>query len=699
MLVESFIFLFFCIPIFCFDDLSSGHQAQQFETWACVSSTCHLYQAQNAVDGDIQTCMRTSTLEIMSSNKSKHYTWWYVDLGNIKSVYNIRIQFKDYGATYENRQKGRFAGFSLFLSNSTRKEEGQQCYINGPELPPLDFNTTCIGHGRYIIYHNERLPGKTYPQGYEVNSVTELCEVKVQGCSTQGQYGVNCSLKCSGNCQESRCSILSGACLGCRDGWLGPYCEKKCQERYYGPGCKSRCVGHCKNNETCNHVTGLCTEGCGAGWTGQLCNEACVTGRFGNNCMQKCSEHCLNGEPCNRFTGNCNGGCAVGYYGIRCDTVCPSGFFGVNCAQKCNTNCRNESDCNPFSGHCTSGCKVGYMGSFCNDVCSKGFYGQNCSRRCSSACMNSSCDHQSGQCKNGCKPGFTGYNCSQACLPGSFGAGCLHYCSNHCKNNDTCQHVDGSCRNGCSRGYRGSQCTLPCKPGFYGLNCLTGCSGKCLETCYHVDGTCLCKEGWKGSPLCNTECPPGKYGVNCGHTCSGNCADGDICNNVNGSCARGCKERFTGDNCNECEVGYYGERCCHECTGNCAFNDTCNQTDGSCPRGCSVDFTGNKCGQMRLDSKMGFPLQICNSLNQCNMMVNVSIVVTVIILLSILVSVLIRKTKKHQRKPDYEKYEETMGSPSHELTDNIIDECHGYQEIEIKTNNAYEPIFYENKKR
>lgn len=27
-------------------------------------------------------------------------TWWYVDLGAVHSVYNIRIQFKDYGQMY-----------------------------------------------------------------------------------------------------------------------------------------------------------------------------------------------------------------------------------------------------------------------------------------------------------------------------------------------------------------------------------------------------------------------------------------------------------------------------------------------------------------------------------------------------------------------------------------------------------------------
>lgn len=80
------------------------------------------------------------------------------------------------------RQKGRFAGFSLYVSNTTDRPSGHLCYKDGPELPPLDFNTTCITHGRYVIFCNERMDGIHYPLGYETsNVVTELCEVTVTG--------------------------------------------------------------------------------------------------------------------------------------------------------------------------------------------------------------------------------------------------------------------------------------------------------------------------------------------------------------------------------------------------------------------------------------------------------------------------------------------------------------------------------------
>lgn len=86
-----------------------------------------------------------------------------------------------------NRQRGRFAGFSLYVSNSEVSSDADNkdstlCYKDSLPLPPLNFTAICLKQGRYVIYYNERLEGATYPTGYEVNNVfTELCEVKVQG--------------------------------------------------------------------------------------------------------------------------------------------------------------------------------------------------------------------------------------------------------------------------------------------------------------------------------------------------------------------------------------------------------------------------------------------------------------------------------------------------------------------------------------
>ena len=56
------------------------------------------------------------------------------------------------------------------------------CYKDGPQLPPLNFTTTCFTSGRYVTFFNERLDGVSYPEGYQPYHVyTEICEVIVQG--------------------------------------------------------------------------------------------------------------------------------------------------------------------------------------------------------------------------------------------------------------------------------------------------------------------------------------------------------------------------------------------------------------------------------------------------------------------------------------------------------------------------------------
>lgn len=46
-----------------------------------------------------------------------------------------------------------------------------------------------------------------------------------------------------------------------------------CREGWFGVNCSQQCSGHCRDNATCNHVTGQCDGGCNAGWTGTLCEQ------------------------------------------------------------------------------------------------------------------------------------------------------------------------------------------------------------------------------------------------------------------------------------------------------------------------------------------------------------------------------------------------------------------------------------------
>ncbi|XP_052717486.1 uncharacterized protein LOC128189775 isoform X1 [Crassostrea angulata] len=221
--------------------------------------------------------MRTIVIGTGLSTPDKT-VWWKVDLGGVYNIYRINILFKNYDG-YEDRQRGRFAGFSLYVSNrDVSFDAGIKgsilCYKDGPQLPPLNFTTVCTEKGRYVIYYNERLNGVIYPKGYEVTNVyEELCEVIVQGCKNDGFYGRNCDTPCPNNCKDSTCHIESGACLTCKPGWTGVHCNTKCREGWYGINCDQPCVGHCRDNATCNHVTGQCDRGCAARWTGKLCDK------------------------------------------------------------------------------------------------------------------------------------------------------------------------------------------------------------------------------------------------------------------------------------------------------------------------------------------------------------------------------------------------------------------------------------------
>ncbi|XP_052686891.1 neurogenic locus notch homolog protein 4-like [Crassostrea angulata] len=345
-----------------YDDLSTNKVAQQYKTF----SGCHLKScdANNAVDRDIQTCARMDDIGTTATYRS---IWWYVDLGSTYNVVNIRIQFKDYEG-YTMRQRGRFAGFSLYVSNTTNQHMGHLCYKDGPQLPPLDFNTNCITYGRYVIFYNERLLGTTYPYDYEVSSVfTELCEVTVTGCSSSDVYGENCNKVCPDNCQGRRCDIINGTCLSCTPGWLGEHCDKACPAGHYGLQCESKCVGHCKDSVGCNHTSGLCDNGCDDGWTGSNCTEECPLGNHGPDCVCKCSGRCLGDVACNRKTGKCDTGCDIGYTGELCETGCEIGRFGKGCSNQCSGHCLNNVPCNSTTGHCDSGCAPGFQEPFCNN--------------------------------------------------------------------------------------------------------------------------------------------------------------------------------------------------------------------------------------------------------------------------------------------------------------------------------------------
>lgn len=53
-----------------------------------------------------------------------------------------------------------------------------------------------------------------------------------------------------------------------------------CPPGYFGMDCTKRCVGHCLNNEPCNHESGVCLSGCQNGYVGTHCNNGRTYGHI-----------------------------------------------------------------------------------------------------------------------------------------------------------------------------------------------------------------------------------------------------------------------------------------------------------------------------------------------------------------------------------------------------------------------------------
>lgn len=101
---------------------------------------------------------------------------------HLKSVYKTVFDLLFLGIN--NGYTTRFLGFSVYVSNTTVRTDGKLCFkdtsFNTTTVPAI-INITCIVHGQYVIYYNERLPNKMYPSYYSRYAHNELCEVEVYG--------------------------------------------------------------------------------------------------------------------------------------------------------------------------------------------------------------------------------------------------------------------------------------------------------------------------------------------------------------------------------------------------------------------------------------------------------------------------------------------------------------------------------------
>ncbi|XP_056002109.1 multiple epidermal growth factor-like domains protein 11 [Ostrea edulis] len=498
IMVSIYLLLIFCVFSYAYENIALNKPAWQLHQYGEDAKS----DASNAVDG-LKSDLRAWGGQCIVSANYQQITTWRVDLEDILSIHHITIHYRTDNAAWgeENHYTRRFLGFSLYVSNTTDRTEGELCFHDTNytrDTIPAILNVTCPVHGQYVIYYNERLPGVTYPDGYSAHAFNELCEVEVYGCPSSGFYGEGCSLPCPDiNCRY--CNIETGACQGCKPGYKGHRCEQECDAKKYGEGCQYEC-GKCKDMEQCHHKNGMCLKGCEPGFKEGKCVEQCDSRKYGVKCQQSCG-YCLNFEQCHHINGTCLNGCDPGHQGLTCNETCRVGFYGMNCLKRCNKNCGIPERCNRTSGECEGGCQPRWRGLLCDTKCSDDLYGPDCNQTCGKCREGKPCHHFNGSCNDGCEPGYRGNKCDKECIDNLYGPDCKQACG-ECRDGKQCHHISGSCNDECEPGYRGNKCDEVCDFGHFGVSCREECSIFCQKSrdCHHVTGNCTggCKSGWHG---------------------------------------------------------------------------------------------------------------------------------------------------------------------------------------------------------
>ncbi|XP_065536989.1 laminin subunit alpha-2 isoform X6 [Lathamus discolor] len=369
------------------------------------------------------------------------------------------------------------------------------CPLN---IPSNNFSPTC---------HFDRSRGlicDECPAGY----VGPRCERCAEGYFGQPLVpGGSCqACRCNGNLDFSvpgSCDSLSGACLICKPGITGQYCER-CADGYFGDALdETSCQPcHCHINgsfsEICDSRTGQCK--CKANVIGRRC-DVCKPETFGLQSSGGCVPCNCNSFGSKSF--DCDGDgqcyCQPGVTGKKCDR-CAHGFYNFEEGGCTPCDCsRFGNNCDPISGRCI--CPPNTVGEMC-DKCAPNHWGHNIVSGCKPCdcslvgALSSQCDLNTGCCF--CRPEFSGDKCTECRLgfwnyPQCVACQCFsagtdpHSCDTEL---GKCSCVDHTGQCSCKVNVEGVHCDR-CKSGTFGLSARNplGCS-----KCYCFGLTTQCSE-------------------------------------------------------------------------------------------------------------------------------------------------------------------------------------------------------------